>query len=103
MGRPVKWTEEKIKDLKKYFPSIDNEIVATSLNVSAGALRLKASQLRLKKAKWYWHKNWEKLVLQKFGNHSPEEIAAMLKNKFGAVKSRWSVINKYRKLTGKKK
>lgn len=89
------WTPEKIKDLKKYFPTKDNQEIAETLGTTVRAVRSMAFRLGLKKVQRYWTygqeqfllKNWEKMTAVKIG----EELN----------KTRWAVINKYRILTGK--
>lgn len=90
------WSEAKIKELKKHFPTKDNEIIAELLGTTVRAVRSKAFILRLKKSERYWNYGQEQFLLKNWQSMSAVEIGNELK------KTRWAVINKYRELTGKR-
>ena len=96
-GAPVSfWTPEKIKQLKKLFPTTDNKIIAEKLGSTERAVRSKAFILRLKKSDRYWSKNEEGFLLKNWDVMSATELGEKLN------KTKWAIINKYRELTGKR-
>ena len=102
-GRPVQvWPKEKIKLLKQLFPIMSNAELADQFGVTVSALRAIAAQYNVKKKNRYWSKQSAKMVLDLWESHNPDEIVVMLQQKFGIVKTKWAVINKYRELSGLK-
>lgn len=89
------WTADEIKKLKKLYPKSDNQVIAEQLDVTVGAVRAKAVQLKLKKADHYWDKSEEQYILKNWGVLSAQEIADKLK------RTKWSVYAKYRELQQK--
>lgn len=96
-SRQIVWTQEKIKLLKKHFPTKENEGVAKIIGLSVRSIRSKAFILRLKKSERYWTYGQEKFLLNNWEAMTAVEIGEELK------KTRWAVINKYREMTGKRK
>lgn len=96
----VDWPKEKVAQLKKLYPTGDNKEVAAKLGITVSALRNASIRFKVKKSTRYWDKPWEDLVIKQWPAMSPEEIAAELLKKFKVVKTKWSVINKYRELAG---
>lgn len=100
-GRPVvAWPLEKVKLLKKLYPTLSNDIVADKLNTTVSAVRYAAMKFKVKKSNRYWDKPETDYLLKNWPVMSAEEIAAGLKEKFKIEKTRWAVINKYRELKG---
>lgn len=98
-GRPVvAWLPEKVNLLKKLYPINDNDTVADKLNTTVAAVRYAAMRYKVKKSNRYWDKPETDYLLKNWPVMSAEEISAGLKEKFKIEKTRWAVINKYRKL-----
>lgn len=90
-GRPVVgWTPERIKLLKKLYPTTDNESAAKQLKVSLSALRNAATKFGVKKQGWS-AKDIE-ILRANYNTMTYQKIA----DKIG--KTRWAVINKAREL-----
>lgn len=90
-GRPVEnWAPEKIKLLKKLYPTTDNETVAAKLKVSVSALRNAAVRFGVKKLGWTLKE--EDFVRDNFNSMTYDKIGAKL------GKTKWQVIKKAREL-----
>lgn len=97
------WTGLQLALLRKKFPSTDTAALAKQIKKSLPAVLSKATALGLKKSAWYWkpaHENW---LLRNYPVMSAEELVQAMKDRFGIEKTTWALINKYRKLIGKKK
>lgn len=90
------WTEAQEKQLKKLYPTTNNDVLAKMLNRTESAIRAKATKMRLKKADRFWDKSEEDFILKNVTVMSYPEIAKKLK------RTKWAVINKYRELIGKR-
>lgn len=102
-GRPgTDWTKERIKELKKLYPTNDNIVVAKKMGITVSAVRNAAIKYKVKKATRYWDRPWEILVVKNWQTHTPEEIMELLLRKFKVAKTKWAIINKYRELSGKR-
>lgn len=97
---PSAWPDGAIAVLKKHYPTKDNDEVAALTGKSVSAVRNMAGKLRLKKSTRYWDKPWEKFVIKNYPVMNDVEIAHGLLKKFGAAKTKWAIINKYRELMG---
>lgn len=91
------WPESDVAYLKEHFPTTDNEVIAEALSKSVSAIRNEAWALKLRKARHYWKPTQEAFLLEHYGQLSIEEISQKLD------KSKWSIINKHRELTGLRK
>lgn len=91
------WAADEDSLLKKVFPKTDNEVIAAQLNKTESAVRNRAVILKLKKSKHYWKIGQEKYVMENYGNAPMDDMVKHLK------RTKWSVINKYRELTGLRK
>jgi hypothetical protein len=96
------WTEKQLKDLEKLYPMTDNDVIAEKISKTVRAVRSKAVLLRLKKSNRYWQMVHEKWLLKNYPVLSTLEIADAFEKKFGLIKTRWAIINKYRELAGKR-
>ena len=102
-GRPsIQWTKERISQLKKLYPSLSNEIVADKMGLTISAIRNAAIKYKIKKADRFWDKPWEEMLVKNWEELSVEELGELLARKFKVKKTKWSIINKYRELTGKR-
>lgn len=95
-GRPLKWTPEMVKLLRRKFHLMDNKTLAAELGVTISAVRNKALKMGLEKKLWYWTPEDEAYLLAHMEAEGYEDIAKHLGRK------KWAVINKYRELTGKR-
>jgi len=87
------------KEFKHLFPVTDNGELAEKYKVKESTIRLWGSKLKLNKKIWLWSRHDENFVLKNYGTgrYTIEEIA----KKIG--RSKWSIINKYREASGKRK
>lgn len=90
------WTPENITKLKKLYPKKNNEDIAQALGTSVRSVRSKAQYLKLKKANRFWTATEEKYLLKNYELMTVIELDAHLH------RGKWSIINKYRELTGKR-
>lgn len=93
-GRPVTdWPPERVKLLKKLYPTTDNETVAAKLGVTVSAVRNAATRFGITKNGWT--EKDEQWLLANAAKMTYDQLAKEL------GKTRWGVINKYRELTKK--
>ena len=99
MNKRVDFKNLDKEHFSKIFPTHRNDELGIIYNVSENTIRMWGSKLKLNKAIWIWHRNDENFVLKYYGKkkYSIAEIAEKL------GRSRWSVINKFRELSGKRK
>lgn len=76
-GKYIKWSEEKIQAVKDNYPTMETKILAEILDVSQGALRLKAKEMGVQKLT---HKkkltpSIKEVILSMYKNHSYRTIA----------------------------
>lgn len=81
-------------EFKKLFPVTDNATLSKQYKVTESTVRMWGAKLKLRKKSWGWTKEEEQYLLKSYPNLMATELAKTLK------RSRWSVINKYRELTG---
>lgn len=79
---------------KELFPITRNKELAEMFGVTESTIRMWGSKLGLKKENWKWTKKQEQYILENWEKRTSENIAKELK------RTEWSVINKYRELTG---
>lgn len=87
------------KEFTKLFMVTTNDVLAKKYKVKESTIRLWGAKLKLNKKNWLWSRHDENFVLKNYGTgrYTIDEIA----KKIG--RSRWSVINKYREVAGKRK
>lgn len=93
-GRPAEWNDKKLAQLKKIYPTRSNEEVAEIIGRSVSSIKNAAIKHGVRKSGRYWSDEDKAWLLANWAGMSAIKLAAHLK------KTKWSVINKHRELTG---
>lgn len=90
----ISWTPENIAKLKKLYPINGNATVAAELGTTERSIRSAAIKFNVKKS----NRNWPKKDIATLLKDWPTSTAEKIASKLG--RTRWAVINKYRKISG---